>query len=202
LIFGFDMQLSAGDDVAPFTRFVEIISTQNANVDRLADADVLSFADFDAPSTLAGFEGTSVTAIVYGRIGDDGRLGVTSIRLAPGEAPFVASRGPCVSGCGDLCATISSAFTQPLCGAEALPGVLTERIHRATGSLGDGANAVARRKAKRTVRLAMRQLRSSAALASRAARRGQVSAACAEAIGSAVANAETRAAPWLRPHSR
>jgi hypothetical protein len=210
LIFGFDMQLSAGDGVAPFTEFVEIISTQNTNVDRIADADVLSFAEFDAPSTLAAFEDASVTAIVYGRIGDDGRLGVTSIALAPGEgqhgcvdeAAVVASSGPCTSGCGDICATIGSAFTQPLCGAEQLPGVLNERIRRATASLDQGASAVNKRKAKRAVRLAMRQLRRSAALAGRAARSQHVSAACAEAIGAAVANAETQATPWLRAGSR
>ena len=201
LIFGFEMQLSAGEGIAPFTGLVAIVSTQNANVDRIADADVLSFADFDAPSTLAGFEDASVTAIVYGRIGDDGRLKVTSIGLAPGqdqygcvdEAPFVASRDPCVS------AAIGSAFIQPLCGAEQLPGALNERIRRATGWLGQGATAVTRRKAKRAVRVAMRQLRSSAAFARRAATRGHVSPACAEAIGAAVASAETRAAPWLRP---
>jgi hypothetical protein len=106
LIFGFDMQLSAGDDIAPFTGLVDIISTQNANVDRIADADVLSFPDFDDPSTLAGFESASVTAIVNGTIGDDGRLRVTGIELAPGEgehgcvdpAAVVTSRGPCASG--------------------------------------------------------------------------------------------------------
>src|SRR5437016_5731191 len=105
LIFGFDMQLSAGEDVAPFTGLVAIVNTQNANVDRIADADVLSFADFDAPSTLAGFEDASVTAIVYGRIGDDGRPRVTSSGLAPGAGragcvaagPSVAPRSPCVS---------------------------------------------------------------------------------------------------------
>jgi len=48
----------------------------------------------------------------------------------------------------------------------------------------------------------MRQLRSSAAFAGRAAKRRDVSAACAEAIGAAVANAETQAAPWLGPSSR
>ena len=207
LIFGFDMQLTAGEDVAPFAGLVAIVNTQNANVDRIADADVLSFADFDAPSTLAGFEDASVTAIVYGRIGDDGRLRVTSIGLAPGEGqhgcvdegPFVAARGPCVSGCGDLCAAIGSAFTQPLCGAEQLPGVLNERIRRATSRLDQGATAVSRRQVKRAVRLAMGQLRRSAAFARRAARRRHVSAACAEAIGAAVANAETRAASWVRP---
>jgi hypothetical protein len=210
LIFGFDMQLSAGDGVAPFTGLVEIISTENANADPISDADVLSFADFDVPSTLAGFEFASVTAIVNGTIGDDGRLRVTSIGLAPGEgqhgcvdaAPFVASRGPCTSGCGDLCGTIGSAFTQSLCESEQLPGVLNERIRSAIGSLDQGAIAGSRRKAKRAVRLAMRQLRSSAALAGRAAKRRHVSAACAEAIGAAVANAETRAAPWLSRRSR
>ena len=106
LIFGFDMQLSAEDEVAPFTGLVDIISTQNANVDRIADADVLSFPDFDDPSTLAGFESASVTAFVNGTIGDDGRLRVTSIELAPGEgehgcvdpAAVVTSEGPCASG--------------------------------------------------------------------------------------------------------
>jgi hypothetical protein len=106
LIFGFDMQLSAGDDLAPFTGLVDIISTQNAGVDPIADADVLSFPDFDAPSTLAAFESASVTAIVNGTIGDDGRLRVTSIELAPDEdehgcvdaAAVVTSLGPCASG--------------------------------------------------------------------------------------------------------
>jgi hypothetical protein len=205
LIFGLDLQLSAGEGVAPFTGPVDIVSTQNANVDRMADADVLSFTGFESPSTLAGFEGAPVTAIVYGRIGDDGRLGVTRIALAPDqaehgcvdEAPFVASRGPCPSGCGDLCASIGSALSQSLCGAEGLPGVLTERIRRATTSLGQGAVAGTTRKARRAARLAMRQLRSSAAVARRAARRGHLSAACAQAVAAAVANAETAAAPWL-----
>jgi hypothetical protein len=203
LIFGFDMQLSAGEGIAPFTGPVDIISTQNANADRFADADVLSFAAFDVPSTLASFEGMAATAIVYGRIGDDGRLGVTSIALAPGadqygcvdEAPFVASRGPCTS-------SIGSAFTQPLCGAEQIPGVLNERIRSATARLGQGGNVVTSRNADRAVRLAMRQLRTSAALARREAKGGNVSPACAEAIQAAVADAETRAASRLRPPSR
>ena len=105
LIFGFDMQLSAGDDLAPFTGVVDIVSTQNANVDPVADADVLSFPDIDDPSTLAAFESASVTAIVNGMIGHDGQLRVTSIELAPGEdehgcvdaAAVVVSRGPCAS---------------------------------------------------------------------------------------------------------
>jgi hypothetical protein len=105
LIFGFDMQLSAGDDLAPFTGVVDIVSTQNANVDPVADADVLSFPDFDDPSTLAAFESASVTANVNGMIGHDGQLRVTSIERAPGEdehgcvdaAAVVVSRGPCAS---------------------------------------------------------------------------------------------------------
>src|SRR5579862_4264079 len=206
LIFGFDMQLSASDGVAPFTGLVELISTQNANADRVADADVLSFGDIDTPSTLAGFEGTAVTAIVNGTIDDDGRLRVTSIALAPGEnehacvdeGPFVASRGPCAAGCGELCAALGTTFTQPLCGTEPLPDVIAERIRKATGALGQGATAATRAKAKRAVRLAMTQLRSSAAVASRVAKRGQLSAACADAIGAAVANADAKATPLLR----
>src|SRR5262249_24742669 len=153
--------------VTPFTGFVEITSTQNANLDRVADADVLSFADFATPSALPGFEGTSVTAIVSGRIADDGRLEVTGIALAPGEAAYggvdelsdVATSGPCSSGCGEACAAIGSPFTQPLCGAEKLPSVLNERIRSATASLAEGATASTKREAKRAVRLAMRQLR-------------------------------------------
>jgi hypothetical protein len=176
LIFGFDMQLSAGEDVAPFTGFVEIVSTQNANVDPTADADVLSFADFDVPSTLAAFELATVTAIVNGTIGDDGRLRVTSIALAPDEGE---------QGC-----------------AEDVAAVLHESVRGATASLGVGATAVTKRKARRAVRLTMRQLRSYATSADRAAKRGEVSEACAEAIRVAVANAETQASPLLRPDSR
>jgi hypothetical protein len=145
LIFGFDMQLSAGEDVAPFTGFVEIVSTQNANVDPTADADVL-------------------------------RLRVTSIALAPDEGE---------QGC-----------------AEDVAAVLHESVRRATASLGEGATAVTKRKARRAVRLTMRQLRSYATSADRAATRGEVSEACAEAIRVAVAKAETQASPLLRPDSR
>ena len=206
LIFGFDMQLSAGDAVAPFAGLVELISTQNTNADRVADADVLSFGDIDTPSTLAGFEGTTVTAIVNGAIGDDARLRVTSIALAPGEnrygcvdeGPFVAARGPCTASCGDLCVALGSTFTQPLCGTEELPRALAERLRKATGSLGQGATAGTRRETKRAVGLAMSQLRSSAVVAGRASKRGQLSTACAEAIGAAVANADAKTAPLLR----
>lgn len=105
LIFGFDMQLSAGDDLAPFAGVVDIVSTQNAGVDPVADADVLSFPDFDDSGTLAAFESGAVTAIVNGMIGHDGQLRVTSIELAPGEdehgcvdaAAVVVSRGPCAA---------------------------------------------------------------------------------------------------------
>jgi hypothetical protein len=171
LIFGFDVQLFAGDGVAPFAGLVEIVCTQNAGVDRAADADVLSFADFDAPGTLAAFEDAAVTAIVSGTIGEDGRLRVTSIGLAPdesehgcvGAAPFVASTGPCASGCNDL------------------PAALSERIRKATDRLAAGTSAGSAWKAKRAARLAMRQVR-------RAASRGHISPTCARAIGAALAN--------------
>jgi len=207
LIFGFDMQLSAGDGVAPFTGLVELISTQNCNADRVADADVLSFRDLDTPSSLAGFEGTAVTAIVNGMIDDDARLRVTTIALAPDESehgcvdrgPFVAAVGPCASACGGVCAAVGSALAQPLCGTEALPHALAERIRQAAGAIARGASTPDKREAKRAVRLAMRELRASAAAATAAARRGQVSAACADAIGATVTKADATATPLLRP---
>ena len=147
-----------------------------------------------------------MTAIVNGTIGDDARLRVTSIALAAGETDngcldegrFVASSRPCAAGCGNVCGAVVSAFTQPLCGTETVPDTIAGRIGKATGALGRGATAATRAEAKRAVRLAMTELRSSAAVASRAAKRGQVSAACADAIGAAVANADAKAAPMLR----
>ncbi len=199
LIFGFAMHLSAGDGVVPFAGAVSIVSTQNGGVDRIADADVLSFDDIGAPATLAAFEGASVTAVVDGSIDADGRLHVTDIALPPGEeehgcvdpAPFDASRGPCLAGAAR--AAIASA-----CGAD-LPAALAARLARASGALAESTTAVGPRDAKHAARTAMRQLRIAAALAARAAKTGEVPAACADAIAAAVADTGARAAPLLRP---
>ena len=205
LIFGFTMTLSAGDGTTPFTEPVAIIATQNANADRIADADVLSFPEFEIPSTLAAFEDATVTVTIHGRIADDAQLSVTGMSLAAGEAehgcvdegPFVASKGPCAPGCGEVCAAIRLAVAGPLCGAEPLPAVLNGRIGRATGWLSQGATATGKRQVKRAVRLAMKHLRSSATIADRAAEQGRISAVCAKAVGATVASAQRQAAPWL-----
>jgi hypothetical protein len=110
----------------------------------------------------------------------------------------VAAIGPCASACGAVCAAVGSALTQPLCGTEELPHAIAERIRQATGALARGASTADKREAKRAVRLAMRELRASAAVAGAAARRGQVSAACAEAVSAAAVDADAKAAGLLR----
>jgi len=200
------MHLSTGGGITPFTGPVAIVSTQNGNIDRVADADSLFFSDFEIPSTLGAFEGTAVTAIIYGRINGDAQLEITSISLAQGQAgngcvdegPRVDSRGPCTSTCGEVCAAIALASAGPLCGSEQLPAVLNRRIDQALRLLRQAESTDSERKAKRGVTLVMRQLRRSATIARAAAKKGLISAACAEAVGCAVRNAQSQAKPWLR----
>ena len=206
LIFGVTMHLSAGGDIMPFTGPVAMVPTQNANIDRVSDADSLFFSNFEIPSALGAFEGAAVTAIVYGKINADAQLEITSIGLAQGEAgngcvdegPLVASRVPCTSTCGEVCAAIALASAGPLCGSEQLPAVFNRRIGQALQLLSQVESTDSERKAKRGVTRVMRQLRRSATIARAAAKKGLVSAACAEAVGKAVRNAQSQAEPWLR----
>jgi len=199
------MRLSAGGDITPFAGTVAIVSTQNGNIDRVDDADRLFFSDFEIPSTLAAFEDTDVTAIVHGKIVDGPKLAITSISLAQGQAghgcvvegPVVDSTSACASVCGDVCAAMTLALAGPLCEREQLPAVLNRRIGRALQLLGQVASTGSERKAKRGVTLAMKQLQRSATIAAGAAKRGHISAACADAVGRAVGNARSQAEPLL-----
>jgi len=210
LIFGVTMHLSAGGGITPFAGPVAIISTQNANIDRVADADRLFFSNFEIPSTLAAFENSAVTAIVYGKIADTLQLEVTSISLAQGEAdhgcvvegPAVGSTGPCASVCGEVCAAVALAVAGPLCESEQLPAVLNRRIRRALRLLGQAASTDSEGKAKSGVTRVMERLQRSATIARGAAKRGRISAACAEAVGRAVGNARSQAEPWLSTSDR
>ncbi|TMA50434.1 MAG: hypothetical protein E6J83_00420 [Deltaproteobacteria bacterium] len=210
LIFGVTMHLSAGGGITPFAGPVAIVSTQNANIDRVADADLLFFSNFEIPSTLAAFENSAVTAIVYGKIADTLQLEVTSISLAQGEAdhgcvvegPAVGSTGPCASVCGDVCAAVALAVAGPLCESEQLPAGLNRRIRQALRLLEQVASTDSERKAKSGVTRVMERLQRSATIARGAAKRGRISAACAEAVGRAVGNARSQAEPWLSTSDR
>jgi len=205
LIFGVTMHLSAGGSIMPFTAPVAIVSTQNGNLDRVTDADLLFFGNFEIPATLAAFEGAAVTAIIYGKIVGDAQLEITSIGLARGEAghgcvdegPLEDSKGPCTSACGDVCAAITLALTGPLCGSEQLPAVLGRRIGHSIDLLSQAASTTSERKAKKAVALVMKRLRRSAMIAGRAAKTGWISPACAEAVGRTVGNTQSQAEPWL-----
>jgi hypothetical protein len=205
LIFGVTMHLSAGDGITPFTAPAGIVSTQNGNVDRVADADSLFLGNLQVPSTLAAFEGAVVSAIIYGKMVGDGRLEVTSIALARGEAghgcvdeaPPEESTSPCTSACGETCADITLALAERPCGSEPLPAVLSRRIGRSVDLLNQTTTTKNQRKVKIGVTQAMKQLRRSALIAGTAAKRGRISAACAEAVGKAIANAQTQAERWL-----
>ena len=210
LIFGVTMHLSAGDGIMPFTGPVAIVSTQNGTIDRVTDADLLFFSTFEVPSTLGAFEGTAVTAVIFGRIVGESQLEIASIALAEGQAdhgcvdegPLVDSTLPCASACGDSCAAITLALAGPLCGSEQLPVVLNRRIGRARHLLWQVSGTGSERKAKRNVTLVMKQLQRSASIARGAAKKGLISAACAEAIGRAVGNAQSQAEPWLSTRAR
>ena len=209
LIFGVTMHLSAGDDIIPFAGPVAIVSTQNANADRRADADLLSFGTFGVPSTLAAFEGSAVTAAIFGRIVEGPRVEVTSIALAEGEAdhgcvdapPLADSTLPCASACGDFCAALAPALEGSLCGSEQLPAALNRRISQARHWLSQASSTDSARKARKDVARVMRQLRRSARIAHRAAKTGLISAACADVVGGAAENARSHAEPLLGGHA-
>src|SRR5207244_12265372 len=126
------MHLSAGDGIMPFTGPVAIVSTQNGTIDRVTDADLLFFSNFEVPSALGAFEGTAVTAVIFGRIVGESQLEVASIALADGQAdhgcvdegPRVDSRLACASACGDSCAAFTRARAGPPGGSEVRPVVL------------------------------------------------------------------------------
>ncbi|TMB45337.1 MAG: hypothetical protein E6J55_06315 [Deltaproteobacteria bacterium] len=210
LIFGVTMHLSAGGGIGPFAGPVAIVSTQNANIDRAADADLLFFSNFEIPSTLAAFENSAVTAIVFGKIADTLQLEVTSISLAQGEADHgcvvegsaVGSTAPCASVCGDVCAAVALAVAGPLCESEQLPAGLNRRIRQALRLLEQVASTDSERKAKSGVTRVMKRLQRSATIARGAAKRGRISAACAEAVGRAVGNARSQVEPWLSTSDR
>ena len=205
LIFGVTMHLSAGDGIMPFTGPVAIVSTQNGTIDRVTDADLLFFSNFGVPSTLGAFEGTAVTAVIFGRIVGESQLEIASIALAEGQAdhgcvdegPLVDSTLPCASACGDSCAAITLALAGPLCGSERLPGALNRRIGQARQLLSQVSGTDTERKARKGVTRVMKQLQRSVAIARRAAKKGRISAACAEAVAKAVANAQSQAEPRL-----
>src|SRR5262249_49095940 len=168
LIFGLTMHLSAGDGVTPFAAPVSIVSTLNGNTDRVADSDVLVLGEH----ALAAFEGAAVTAIVHGKIRDDGQLEVTSMSLAPGEEDHgcldegkPADALPCASACGGVCAALSGTLASPLCGSEKLPAVVDGRIAGALRLLGEGRSARREREGSRRVRVAVEQLEASATVA-------------------------------------
>jgi len=204
LVFGLSMQLSAGDGITPFVGPVEMISTLNHNVDRLADADVLAFDAFESPVVLAAFEKATVKATVYGRITADSGLQVTSMSLAPGEsehgcvsdAPLGDSL-PCASVCGSVCAAGASALTGSICGSEKLPAALQARIDKALRLFARAAEKNSERKAKKGVRRAMKLLERSGTMAAGAAKEGRVSPDCAGAVAGAIKNAQGQAEAWL-----
>src|SRR2546428_8493982 len=131
LIFGVTMHLSAGDGIMPFTGPVAIVSTQNGSSDRVADADLLHFSNFEVPSTLGAFEGMAVTAVIFGRIAGESQLQITSIGLAEGQAdhgcvdegPLVDSTPPRASACGGSCAAIPLALAGRLSGRAQRPAL-------------------------------------------------------------------------------
>jgi hypothetical protein len=204
LVFGLSMQLSAGEGITPFVGAVEMTSTLNHNVDRLADADVLTFDAVESPITLAAFEKATVKATVYGKITGDSELQVTSMRLAPGEsehgcvsdAPLGDSL-PCASVCGSVCAAGTSALAGPICGGEKVPAALQARLDHAVRLFERAAGKNSERRAKKGVRRAMKMLERSGAMAAGAVKGGRVSAACAEAIDRAIKNVQGQAEPWL-----
>jgi hypothetical protein len=194
LIFGVTMHLSAGDGITPFAGPVAIVSTQNGNIDRVADADVLFFSTFEIPSTLAAFEGTAVTAIIYAKIVGDSQLEITSMSLAPDEASHgcvdegpLDSTGPCASACGDTCGAIALALARPLCAGEGVPAVLNRRLDHARQLLRRAAQARSAKRAQQAVARVMKHLERSAGLARAAAGKGTLSPSCANGLAQVLA---------------
>jgi hypothetical protein len=118
-------------------------------------------------------------------------------RACGDQGPLFDSTGPtcegaCTSGCG-----IEMAVAQPVCAGEHLPRALAQRLGKARKLVSRAAGASNSRTAKRLMRQAVTVLRQAATIAAKAAKKGEISEACAASVAMELGDAETGADRWL-----
>jgi hypothetical protein len=114
------------------------------------------------------------------------------------QGPLVDSTGvTCVGACTGGCA-IEMTLSQPQCPGENLPAALMERVDHARNLISRAAGTSGRQRAKSFMRRGIKLVRQAVGIAKKAAKKGTISAGCADAVASDLGNAETGADQWLR----
>jgi len=113
------------------------------------------------------------------------------------QGPLVDSTGPtCVGACTSGCA-IEMALSQPLCAGENVPAPLVQRLDKAQQDISQAAGTSGKKKAKRLMRKGIKALKQAAEIAVKAAKNGEISAACGASVATELGNARTGADRWL-----
>jgi len=92
------------------------------------------------------------------------------------------------------------ALSQPLCTGENMPPRLVQRLDKAQGLISQAAGTSGKQKAKKLMRRGIKALKQAVGIAAKAAKKGEISSACAASVATEFGNAKTGADRWL--HTR
>jgi len=121
-------------------------------------------------------------------------------RVCVDQGPLFDSTGPtCVGACTSACA-IEMALAQPLCTGENVPPTLMQRLASAQELVVQAAGTSGKKKAKRLMRKGIKALKQAVGIAAKAAKKGEISPACAASVAMEFRNAKAAADRWL--HTR
>jgi len=121
-------------------------------------------------------------------------------RVCVDQGSLADSTGPtCVGACTSGCA-IEMALSQPLCTGENVPATLGQRLNKAQELISQAAGTSGKQKAKKLMRRGIKALKQAVGMAAKAAKKGEISSACAASVATEFRNAKTGADRWL--HTR
>jgi len=113
------------------------------------------------------------------------------------QGPLFDSTGPtCAGACTSGCA-IEMALAQSICSGESLPAALGQRLSKAQRLVSRAAGTSGKHNAKRLMRNGIRALKQAVRIAARAAKKGEISQACAASVATELGNAKAGADSWL-----
>ena len=121
-------------------------------------------------------------------------------RVCGDQGPLDSSTGPtCVGACTSGCA-IEMVIAQPVCTGESVPAPLLKRLDSAQQLVSQAAGTAGGKKAKRLMRKGIKALKQAVGIAAKAAKKGEISPACAASVAMEFRNAKAAADRWL--HTR
>jgi hypothetical protein len=90
------------------------------------------------------------------------------------------------------------ALAQPVCPDETLPPTVVQRLDKAQQLISQAAGTSGRRKAKKQMRKGIKAAKQAVGLAAAAAKKGEISSACAASVAADFGSAKAGADQWLR----